>query len=463
MGRKRPAPNADESAAWRNVPGYIYLNGDVVEEIRQLSGAGGKGTVDELGFQVLYDRIAQPLFPWCSTLTSRARYFFFSLAVLEIALQEAVDDALIDPNRDANELGKLAEQKRGTFMRTVRRIERALALSLVTKHATAERGIFGSIRCRRWFRENAEVSGRGKILSADGRYPNAIYRGSCRALTMFGPKDSSTTGFLRARLSGLELFDRNWHAHSKIVLATVRQLDEFWQGAVRANLTFSRAASELAKLPAYKTFSGFALREEEAHFLYERIQQVTRYFRDVPLKQLPSLVKQPELDLQQLKQFVSDSKWHELFDAAYHIDAVTRPFRGLYQECADDRSTAEQRKLPIQAIRKSKEWLDERSKSSKLDWAAVWSADMSLLLEDWLIYARKGPPSLLLDALCERAERVVRSRGQGKKAPHEKRGRESEREDETDLKNELDVRETSFRLGNGTLVLKDVAAAIAVQ
>lgn len=93
-GRTQRSSAGDVSAAWRNIPGFLYLNGDVVEEIRQLSGAGGKGTVDELGFQVLYDRIAERLFPWCSTLTSRARYFFFSLAVLDMALQEAVDDIL---------------------------------------------------------------------------------------------------------------------------------------------------------------------------------------------------------------------------------------------------------------------------------------------------------------------------------------------------------------------------------
>ncbi len=184
MGRAQRSSTGDVSAAWRNIPGFLYLNGDVVEEVRQLSGAGGKGTVDELGFQVLYDRIAERLFPWCSTLTSRARYFFLSLAVLDIGLQEAIDDSQVDPNRDSADLARATEQRRGPLLRTVRRIERALALSLVAKHATEERGIFGSLRCRRWFREDAEVAGRGKILSTDARYPNAIYRGSCRALGM---------------------------------------------------------------------------------------------------------------------------------------------------------------------------------------------------------------------------------------------------------------------------------------
>src|SRR6266702_5963773 len=129
MRRTQRSSDGDISAEWRNVPGFLYLNGDVAEEVRQLSGAGGKGTVDELGFQVLYDRVAERLFPWCSTLTSRARYFFFSVAVLDTALQEAIDDANVDPNRDFAELVRAAEQRRGALMRTVKRIERALALS----------------------------------------------------------------------------------------------------------------------------------------------------------------------------------------------------------------------------------------------------------------------------------------------------------------------------------------------
>jgi len=52
---------------------------------------------------------------------------------------------------------------------------------------------------------------------------------------------------------------------------------------------------------------------------------------------------------------------------------------------------------------------------------------------------------------------VVRGRGQGKQAPHQKTG---DKEDDQDLKAELDVRETSFRLGNGTLILKDIGASV---
>ena len=35
-----------------------------------------------------------------------------------------------------------------------------------------------------------------------------------------------------------------------------------------------------------------------------------------------------------------------------------------------------------------------------------------------------------------------------------------DKEDDQDLKAELDVRETSFRLGNGTLILKDIGASV---
>jgi hypothetical protein len=458
VGKSQSSSTGDVGAVWRNIPGFLYLNGDVVEEVRQLSGAGGKGTVDELGFQTLYDRIAERLFPWCSTLTSRARYFFLSLAVLDISLREAIDESHVDPNRDFGDLAHVAEQRRGPLMRTVKRIERALALSLVAKHGTEERGIFGSLRCRRWFRDDAEVSGRGKILSADARYPNAIYRGSCRALGMFVSKDSSTTGLLRARLSGVRIFDLDWHTHSRLALAAIQQLDEFWREAADRDLTFSKARVEIVKLSAFKTFPGFALRTDEARFLYSRIQQATPYLAEISSTQLTELVEAGDLDLRKLKASVSDLASHELFDAGFHIDAATAPFRALYQQCSQNRAAAEQSRIEPRKIRKSMEWLDTKSKSTNLEWASIWQGGISALIKDWLTQVNPdNTPGTLLDALCERAEQVVRGRGQGKQAPHQKT---VDKEDDQDLRAELDVRETSFRLGNGTLILKDIAASV---
>jgi hypothetical protein len=459
MIRERNLSTADLSAAWRNIPGNLYLNGDIVEEVRQLSGAGGKGTVDELGFQVLYDRIAERLFPWCSTLTSRARYFFFSLAVLDISLQEAIDDSDVDPIMDSVALAQAVEQKRGVFARTVKRVERALALSLVAKHATEERGIFGSLRCRRWFREDAAVAGRGRILSADARYPNAIYRGSCRALGMFIPKDSSTTGLIRARLGGKRTFDIEWQTHSRMAMAAAKQLDEFWGEVADKNLTFSKARAHLSQLPAFRTFTGFNLRGDEARFIYGRIQQATPYLSEISLPHLAKILEEGDLDLLKLKASVSDHANHELFDAAYHIDAVTAPFRTVYQQWSQNRSAAEQSKIAVARIRKSLEWLDAKSESTDLEWTSIWRDEISALVKDWLTHVNKDhSPGLLLDSLCERAEQVVSGRGQGKRAPHQRMGGK-----ENDLRAELEVRETSFRLGNGTLILKDIASSASVR
>lgn len=456
MGIAKVASN-DPTAAWRNVPGFLYLNGDVIEEVRQLSGAGGKGTVDELGFQVLYDRIAQKLFPWCSTLTSRARYFFFSAAVLDLALIEAIDDSVVDVNGSAREIASLAEQKRPTFMRVVRRIERALALCLVTKHESSERGIFGSLRSRRWFRQDPEISARGKILSSDARYPNAIYRGSCRSLRMFAVDDSSTTGLIRARISGSSVLAPDWQTHCRLVLATLRELDDFWQSAQEKGMSFRKAAAELEKLPAFDSFTGFLMKREEAGFLYSRIQESTNYLEHISSSQLRKLIEKGDLDLDSLKEAVPDAFGHELFDAARHIDLVTKPFRTLYQHWSQDPEAASRKKLDVNPIRKSKDWLDARSRASSLDWAPVWLSEISPLIEDWIALMRNDRGlSYLADALCERAEQVVAGRGQGKQAPHQRRD-----DDETDLRNELDVRETSFRIGNGSQILSDIAKALA--
>jgi len=457
LRRTQRSSDGDMSAAWRNVPGVLYLNGDVAEEVRQLSGAGGKGTVDELGFQVLYDRIAERLFPWCSTLTSRARYFFFSVAVLDIALEEAIEDDRVDPNRDFDELARAAEQRRSALMRTVRRIERALAMSLVAKHPPEERGIFGSLRCKRWFRENAEVAGRGKILSADARYPNAIYRGSCRALALFAPQDSSTTGLLRARLIGAPIFNPDWHTHSRLAVSVIRKLDEFWRDAGQRGLTFSTARAQLAKLADFKTFAGFALRHDEAVFLYRRIQHATPYLAEISTKQLTTLLKGGDLHLLTLKRSVSDRTQHELFDAGYHIDAATTPFRTLYQRYAQSRVAIQLSPSVAAQIGKSKEWLDAKSESTDLEWAPIWRGEIGPLIQDWLKRAHAMPLARTLsDSLCERAEQVVRGRGQAKQAPHQK----TTHENEADLRSELEIRETSFRLGNGSLILKDIASGM---
>jgi hypothetical protein len=446
----------DPCAIWRNVPGFLYLNGDVVEEVRQLSGAGGKGTVDELGFQVLYDRIAQKLFPWCSTLTSRARYFFFSAAVLDLALREVIDDAQIDANADAGHVANLAEQNRTKLMRTIRRIERGLSLSLVTKHEASELGIFGSLKCRQWFRDNAEIGARGKILSSDSRYPNAIYRGSCRSLRLFAVDDSSTTGLLRARISGKPVLNANWQSQTRLVKAVLQTLDDFWADAQDRGARFAQAATALKKLPMFESFGGFEMTREEANFLYERIQESTNYLMHISRSQLRKLISDGDLDLESLKGAVDDTSDHELFDAGRYIDMVTTPFRALYQNYSSEPEIERLKRPDVREIQRAKDWLDATSKASRMEWAPVWRSEISPLIDEWIV-ALKGKDGLsrLVDALCERAEQIVAGRGQGKQAPHQRNAEES------DLKRELDVRETSFRIGNGSMILRDIARGMA--
>jgi len=68
-----------------------------------------------------------------------------------------------------------------------------------------------------------------------------------------------------------------------MALAIVRQLDDFWRNAGEQDLTFLKARVQLAKLPAFKTFTGFGSRADEARFLYSRIQQATPYFSEISL------------------------------------------------------------------------------------------------------------------------------------------------------------------------------------
>ena len=184
-----------------------------------------------------------------------------------------------------------------------------------------------------------------------------------------------------------------------MALAAVRQLDEFWRDAAERDLTFSKARVEIVKLPAFKTFTGFALRADEARFLYSRIQQATPYLAEISSTQLTELVEAGDLDLRKLKASVPDLASHELFDAGYHIDAATAPFRALYQQCSQNRAAAEQSRFEPRKIRKSMEWLDAKSKSTNLEWASIWQGEISALIKDWL--TRVNPdntPGTLLDS-----------------------------------------------------------------
>jgi hypothetical protein len=240
------------------------------------------------------------------------------------------------------------------------------------------------------------------------------------------------------------------------VLASLRELDDFWAKEQTKAMSFQKAAAELSKLPAFRSFGGFRMTKEEAGFLYGSIQDSTKYYGNISTKELPKLFKDGDLDLETLKGAVPNASEHEPFDAGRHIDIVTKPFRALYQEYAKDREAAKCRKIDLRSLRRSKAWLDESSQASILDWAPIWRNDISPLIEEWITLLGSGSRlAALLDALCERAEQVVAGRGQGKQAPHQRTI-----EDETDLRNELYVRETSFRIGNGSQILSDISNAL---
>jgi len=120
-------------------------------------------------------------------------------------------------------------------MRTVKRTERALACRWW--QSTLPRNAASRLTAMQKVVRMTLRRGREKILSADARY---LMRstGALSRTRHVRPKDSSTTGLLRARLGGVHLFDMEWHTHSRLTLAAVQQLDEFWRDAAERNLTF---------------------------------------------------------------------------------------------------------------------------------------------------------------------------------------------------------------------------------
>ncbi|MEZ4749895.1 MAG: hypothetical protein R3B54_04510 [Bdellovibrionota bacterium] len=295
------------------------------------------------------------------------------------------------------------------------------------------------------------------------RYPNAIYRGSCRSLKMFAC-DSSNYSLVEARLLGKKVFDDEWQNHGRLSRTEVEGLAEFWDRMEAEDKTFAEAEREFARVPVCRDFRGFEMDEPEARFLFQRIQSASSYLARVSPRKVADFVANDIVDLLAMEQLVQEENRKLLFRSGNHIDIATREFRALYGSIVNHPHHAKSAKLPVSNIGNSIRWLDAnwRAFPGIEEWGPVWFPNISGLLSMWLSHVNKdGTPSeQLLDDLRARAEEVVRGRGTGKQAPHEKTTQKRKAEQDSDIREELQVRESSFRLSNGALIFRDVSKAV---
>jgi hypothetical protein len=441
-----------------NQPGFLYLNEQVLANVKSATGDLGKGTVDELKFGPLNELVSELLFPWCSTLTSRARYFFFTYAVLQLALDRTIPRERQDPERDARECRELASKYLKEFVRHVQRIEKYLALALVLRNE--QDGTFGQRRVNRWLHEGrspAAAKSYATILSADGRYPNAIYRAGCRVLGLFAQL-SQNTALISARLRGEHAFRNDWMSAGARALAEARQIVAFWEKfEPDSNTSLSTASRQFEKSAAARNFHGFELSSQEAEFLYRRIQAATPYWRKVTRSKLREIYKR-SVSFDDLQAVFADVPEREYLLAAGHIDNATKYWRHYYAEIVRD----PERVPPLDTVREalpeirvSLDWLNHKAHSAEhaAGWQAVWCASYEALIGKWVHMVEKKDAQSLACDLMARAERVIQERGRGKVAPHQRSS--GDREDDIDV--ELDVKKTGFRFGNADRILDDIA------
>lgn len=460
-------PQPEQEKIGLNQAGFLYLNEQVLMNVRQATGDAGEGTIDELKFGPLFVRISDMLFPWCSTLTTRARYFFFTYAVLQLALERTVPSASRDPQRDPVEANALASKHRSTFARHVRHIEKYLALALHLRGDTD--GAFGKRRANRWLNEeggrNAVASkSYEKILSADSRYSNVIYRRISQRLGLFAGPSSNAT-LIAAQLRNLPVFSSEWGVAAAAALAEVREIVRFWEqfdtpfsNSTPVSISLTDTAHAFSRSPSARAFNGFMLSSTEAEFLYQKIQAVTPYWNAIPLADLKEIYASP-VSVAELRAAFSGVAAERYFETAYHIDIVTRYWSQHYALIASGRGKT----VPLDdisdalaGIEASIDWLNATAVAvdASTGWEHIWLDTYSALVAAWVRIVKRGDAAGLANELMARAEDVVRERGRGKIAPHK---RSPDAGDEEDLKTELDLTTLGFRFGNANRLLFDIA------
>lgn len=439
-----------------NQPGWLFLDRDQVESFRRLViSSEGEDTVDQLGFGSLTKEISDVLFPWCSTLTTRGRYFIFSTAILQMAIERTVQSHKGKAHEDSPSRAELRDLVR-RFQKEVQRLETVVAVSLYSLYySTRELGIFGKRNLdQRSDRQLIKVLQKD-LLSASNRYPNAIYRGGLTELGLFSQQSSSNSWAIQLALNREEAFDAEWMNVSQFARHEIEKLEQFWTMKGVASVTFSQACSEFGKAPIAKQFKGFELQGVEKRHIADRILRSTPYLAPLKSAKNALIPSKGNLDLEALANLVA-ADWQVRLAAASDVNVLISHFQQMYLQIGK-RQEARLKSLvyPIDEIKKAYRALGKVSCFNQLGQALIVTQPWIRILERT---DGKVNEELILH-LKDRAERIVGARN--KMPPHLLTAKQQEAVNKNDVTSELDVdpAETGFRLGRATMILRDVFGA----
>lgn len=439
-----------------NRPGWLFLDKDQVESFRRLVvNSEGEDTVDQLGFGSLTMEISDVLFPWCSTLTTRARYFIFSTAILQIALERTVQDGRSKSQQDLLTRAETRDLVR-RFQKEIQKLETVVAVSLYALYfSSRELGIFGKRNLdQRSDRQLIKVFQKD-LLSAANRYPNAIYRGGLTELGLFPQQSSSNSWAIQLAMNQEDSFDSEWINVSQFARLEIEKLERFWGSEDGSSKTFTQACSEFSKASVAKKFKGFELQSAEKRLIAGKIIKSTPFLAPLDSGGNRLIPKKGNLDLVGLSKIVS-ADWQIKIKAASDVNILISYFQQMYL-LIGKRQELRLKGLayPIREIKMASRALGKVGCFSQIDSALA-------VTDPWIRILEKAGGKVnedLILHLKDRAERIVGARN--KVPPHLMTPIQKASSDRNDITSELDVdpAETGFRLGRATMILRDIFGA----
>ncbi len=444
---------ASEAPQYIDSPGWIFLDRDQVDGFyRAIVEADGEGTVDQLGFNLLTNEISERLFPWCSTLTTRARYFFTSTAILSLALERVSSKQSLATTGDSLTRGQLRERSTA-FQNEILKLERILAVSLYAKYLDqGGNGIFGKRNLDKIKDRQVDTVLTKKLLSLPGRYPNAIYRGGLQTLHLFTQSPMSNTLAVRLSMNGESPLNTDWENASELAKRDIERLEEFWSNKRLGSKSFHDCCTFFCESLTGKSFKGFELHGPEKSFLREKLIASSTFLKPID-KQPKKFLSGVDIDLPAIADAV-DEGTKDIINAAGFVNDLISPFRQMYKKIADRKeSELKRHQFDVAEVKTAHRELQKRA-DIFFELAAVLEVTKPWVGE--LISNRGRPNENLIQHLKDRAQEVVI--GRGKNPPHlidpEKRKPGKE------LSDELDVVDSSFRLRNAGTILRDVFGTV---
>ena len=355
-----------------------------------------------------------------------------------------------------SELRDEARKNLNTYKKEVIRAEKFLALLLIHQKEVPD-GLFGKRAITRIKNNNYSLRqfSAKSILKVASRYPNKIYRGSCRGLSMFtGPRNEIE--MIEWVLQGKKVFSSDWLIASEKLYSQFKNMFRQWDDICNQKNNQLKPVSNLLKKVNQTSFTGMSLLPHEAHFLLEKIKVKTRYIGKLPKSSINKIIKGESLNMSEVAEALATktSKDAENFEAAHHVNVVTSPFREIYLAIVEDHSTMQIKKITSENLRNIK--TSYNSLNSRCSYKS-WS-NYKNLIERWITLMERPSPNALVEDLKSRAEIIVSNRH--KKAPHLLTEKVKKRQEDSHIKEDIGFRESSYRLWNGSVILRDIYQAI---